>query len=132
MPLKKEFLQLFKSGKAAAKQGDFEKAHTLFRRAIEIDPYHVQVWFWLATVVDTDEDRIVCFQNALKIDPVNTTALRQLRRLQGKKIAEALNPQSDDRKRHSRSFRRHKVLFGLAAFLAVLGGLGLIAFALLV
>jgi len=123
-------MQLFRAGKAAAQQGDREKAHGLFRRAIELDPYHAQVWLWLATVVETDDDQIVCFQNALEIEPHNITAIRQLRRLQDKKIAEALHATSPDRK--GASPQRFKILFGLAAFVAILGGLGLIAFALLI
>ncbi len=125
-------MELFRAGKTAAQQGDREEAHRLFRRAIEIDPYHVQVWLWLATVVETDEDRLVCLQNALEIEPLNSTARRQMRRLQSKKIAEALNPQPIDRKRSFQPPRRFKILFGLAAFVAVLGGVGLIVFALLI
>ena len=78
----KEFLQLFKAGKDAARAGNNDTAHELFRKAIEIDPYHEQVWLWLASVVNTDEDRRVCFENVLELNPSNPTARRQLNKLE--------------------------------------------------
>lgn len=125
-------MELFRAGKTAAQQGNREEAHRLFRRAIEIDPYHIQVWLWLATVVETDEDQIVCFQNVLEIDPHHLTARRRLRRLQDKKIAEVLNQESTNQKHASQPSRRFKILFGLTVIVTVLGGIGLIAFALLI
>ena len=84
----REFLQLFKEGKEAAKRGDRARAHELFRQAIEIDPYHEQIWLWLASVVDTDDDRHACFENVLALNPSHPTARQQLallaeRQLQG-------------------------------------------------
>jgi thioredoxin-like negative regulator of GroEL len=88
----KEFLQLFKAGKDAARQGNKSKAHALFRQAVEVDPYHEMVWLWLATVVDTDEDRRVCFENVLELNPTNLTARRQLQRLEQKALIEVMHP----------------------------------------
>ncbi len=79
-----EFLHLFREGKKAARDGDNIRAHALFRQAIEIDPYHEQVWLWLASVVESDEDRRVCFENVLELNPANPTARQQLRRLEAK------------------------------------------------
>jgi hypothetical protein len=77
----KEFVRLYKLGRQAAKRGAPAEAHELFRRAIEIDPYHEQVWLWLATVVDSDEDRRVCYENVLELNPDSTSARLQLARL---------------------------------------------------
>ncbi|HML22806.1 MAG TPA: tetratricopeptide repeat protein [Aggregatilinea sp.] len=77
----KEFLDLYKAGKAAARQGDRAQAHELFRQAIEMDPYHEQVWLWLASVVDSDEDKRVCFENVLELNPSNPTARQHLQRI---------------------------------------------------
>jgi len=74
----REFLAYFKAGKEAARQGDRAQAHLLFRYAIELDPYHEQVWLWLASVVEDDADRRVCFENVLEMNPSNPTARRQL------------------------------------------------------
>ncbi len=76
-----EFLRLFTAGKNAARLGRKQEAHDLFRQAIEVDPYHEQVWLWLASVVETDEDRQVCFENVLELNPENPTARRQLQKL---------------------------------------------------
>ncbi|WP_162909996.1 tetratricopeptide repeat protein [Aggregatilinea lenta] len=80
----KEFLDLYKAGKSAARQGNREEAHDLFRRAIELDPYHEQVWLWLASVVDNDEDKRVCFENVLQLNPSNPTARQHLQRIEEK------------------------------------------------
>ena len=72
-----EFLRLFREGKKAARAGDHIRAHALFRQAIEIDPYHEQIWLWLASVVESDEDM-------LELNPANPTALQQLRKLKAK------------------------------------------------
>lgn len=87
----REFLQLFKAGKAAAKSGNNKKAHDYFRQAIEIDPYREQVWLWLASVVETEEDQRVCFENVLELDPNNLTARRQLQKLEQQRLDEALS-----------------------------------------
>jgi hypothetical protein len=88
----KEFLSLFKAGKEAAQRGEKAKAHHFFRQAIEIDPYHEQVWLWLASVVESDEDRQVCFENVLELNPTNLTARHQLQKLEQKALIETMNP----------------------------------------
>ena len=98
-----EFLRLFKAGKDAARQGDNAQAHALFRRAIEVDPYHEQVWLWLASVVETDEDRRVCFENVLELNPGNTTARARLRHLDDRAIHDAFHPHTKDRRRSARA-----------------------------
>ncbi len=88
-----EFLRLFREGKKAAHAGDNMRAHALFRQAIEIDPYHEQIWLWLASVVESDEDKRVCFENVLQLDPTHLTARQQLRKLEAKARRSALEAQ---------------------------------------
>jgi thioredoxin-like negative regulator of GroEL len=111
----KEFLHLFKAGKDAARQGDKVKAHELFRQAIEVDPYHELVWLWLATVVDSDDDRRVCFENVLELNPASLSARRQLQKLEQKALAEVMHPDAHQRKNIP---RWHK-LFRLALMFLV-------------
>lgn len=87
----KEFLKLYQAGKNAAKQGRNAQAHELLRQAIEIDPYHEQVWLWLASVVETDDDRRVCFENVLELNPDNQTAREQLRVIEHRAIIETMH-----------------------------------------
>jgi ferric-dicitrate binding protein FerR (iron transport regulator) len=114
----KEFLRLFKAGQEAARAGENARAHELFRQAIEIDPYHEQIWLWLASVVETDEDRRVCFENVLELNPTNPTASRQLQKLEQKALDEALKP---DAERQKGLTRRRKV-FRLVLVLLIVGG----------
>jgi hypothetical protein len=90
----KEFLHLFNAGKAAARKGHKSKAHKLFRQAIEVDPYHEMVWLWLASVVETEEDRRVCFENVLELNPSNITARRQLQRIEQRALNEVMHPET--------------------------------------
>jgi len=50
------------------------------------------VWLWLASVVDNDDDRRVCFENMLELNPSNQTARRQLQKLEQKALAEMMHP----------------------------------------
>ena len=113
----KEFLRLFVAGKEAARAGRNAEAHDLFRQAVEIDPYHEQVWLWLASVVETEEDRRVCFENVLELNPDNPVARRQLHLLDNDSSSEAAAftrvPAKGSRRR--RLFRLILILLILAA-----------------
>jgi thioredoxin-like negative regulator of GroEL len=89
----REFLNLFNAGKEAARKGHKSKAHKLFRQAAEVDPYHEMVWLWLASVVETEEDRRVCFENVLELNPSNITARRQLQQIEQKALIEVMHPE---------------------------------------
>jgi hypothetical protein len=89
----REFLNLFNAGKEEARKGHRAKAHTLFRQAVEVDPYHEMVWLWLASVVETEEDRRVCFENVLELNPSNPTARRQLQQIEQKALIEVMHPE---------------------------------------
>jgi ferric-dicitrate binding protein FerR (iron transport regulator) len=114
----KEFLRLFKAGQEAARAGENARAHELFRQAIEIDPYHEQIWLWLASVVETDEDRRVCFENVLELNPTNPTASRQLQKLEQKALDEALKPDAERQK----GLTRRRKAFRLVLVLLILTG----------
>lgn len=111
----REFLKLFSAGKEAARQGDKARAHLYFRRAIEVDPYHELVWLWLASVVMTDEDRRVCFENVLELNPDNPTARRQLLKLEQKALAEMVHI----RERRNSLWRRRLFWLVIALLLVI-------------
>lgn len=111
----KDFVETFKAGKAAARQGDRAQAQGLFRRAIEVDPYHEGVWLWLASVIDSDADRRVCFENVLELNPSNPTARRQLLLLEEKAAAAALAAEA------VRLHRAPRYRWPLRLFAALLG-----------
>ena len=72
---------LLEAGKQALETGDRRVAHELYRTAAVIDPYEVRVWVALLDVLTRDDDREVCLQNIIAIDPLNPEARRQLRGL---------------------------------------------------
>ncbi len=78
---KQTFEDYFQSGKQAYTEGDHKRAHDLWREAATIDPYREKVWIALLRVLDHDDDRRVCLQNIIEINPGNAKARRQLDRL---------------------------------------------------
>src|SRR5512136_3484989 len=65
-------------GIAAARAGKRAEARELLLRVVDADENNVRAWLWLSDVVTTLEDREVCLQNVLALDPVNEAAQRGL------------------------------------------------------
>lgn len=61
-------------GIAAAKANERGKARELLTRVVNADESNLQAWLWLSGVVTTLEDREVCLQNVLALDPANKAA----------------------------------------------------------
>jgi hypothetical protein len=70
--------ELLKAGIRAAKARNADEALALLKQVVELEPYNGTAWLWLSDVVGTDEQRIVCLQNVLAIDPDNEAAQRGL------------------------------------------------------
>jgi hypothetical protein len=73
------FARMMRLGHACYTQGARKQAHRYWRRAALINPAQESVWMSLLQVVDTDEDRRVCLQNILAINPRNRIALKHMR-----------------------------------------------------
>lgn len=69
---------LLQAGIKAAKAGQPEQARELFLQALEQDGENIQGWLWLSGVMDSQEERRVCLENVLTLDPNNATAQRGL------------------------------------------------------
>ncbi|NJN99288.1 MAG: hypothetical protein HC875_36940 [Anaerolineales bacterium] len=72
---------LLRSGIAAAKAGRREQARQTLLRVIEQDEANIPAWLWLSTVLDDREERQVCLENVLVLDPDNAHARAGLLRL---------------------------------------------------
>jgi len=72
---------LLREGIAAARSGQREKARALLGRLVERDEQNVLAWLWLSGVVESMEDRQICLENVLALDPNNQTAQQGLARL---------------------------------------------------
>jgi hypothetical protein len=73
---------LLLEGIKAARAGDKETARELLQEVIEKDQYNEKAWFWLASVVETDEERRTCLGNVVLINPNNQRAQELLERLE--------------------------------------------------
>ncbi|MDZ4769151.1 MAG: hypothetical protein SGJ24_08490 [Chloroflexota bacterium] len=89
MATKNEIPDLLRRGIDLAREGKKADARVLFEQVTELDENNEKGWFWLASVVDTDEERRICFSNVLHINPNNEKAQRAMasleERLKGKK-----------------------------------------------
>ena len=73
---------------AAAQAQDIGRARKLLTDVVVRDETCIEAWHWLSRVVDTVEDREICFQNIVMLDPGNEEAHQGLMVLQ-QAVAEA-------------------------------------------
>jgi len=70
------FARLMRLGHVSKAQGDARLAHKYWRDAAALQPERVEVWKALLEILEDDDDRRVCLQNILALEPDNR-ALRQ-------------------------------------------------------
>jgi tetratricopeptide (TPR) repeat protein len=66
--------ELVQRGIAAAKSGQKEEAEQLLLEAVELDEENEQAWLWLSGLVESAEEKRICLENVLAINPRNTYA----------------------------------------------------------
>jgi tetratricopeptide (TPR) repeat protein len=71
---------LLSQGVAAAKAGKEDEARDFLSQVLDLDPENERAWLWMSGVVP-EEDKIVCLQNVLEINPSNEFALLGLESL---------------------------------------------------
>jgi hypothetical protein len=125
-----KYESLLMAGKDALAKGDRDTVHRLLREAVNLNPYDERAWLGLLDVLDNDEDRRVCLQNIVAINPVNAGARSLLRRYeqQAKNRATqearrlAAEQARAQRKRRRRARNRVTALM-IGLFGGVLGGI---------
>jgi tetratricopeptide (TPR) repeat protein len=82
--------QLLEEGIAAIEAGERDRARELLTRAVEQDERNAPAWLWLSSVVDSLDDKEICYENVLTLEPDNQEAQRGLAaiREEQKKIAQ--------------------------------------------
>lgn len=110
--------ELLQAGKRAYTEGKTRQAHDLWREAATEDPYDERVWLALFRVLETPEDKRVCLENILAINPLNAKARRQLRAYQTAAereahIQERLRVREEARRQQSRQALRRSIITGL-------------------
>ena len=68
--------------------GNPETGRQILEELLEVDENDEEVWLWLSAVVDTDEDREICLENVLALNPANKAAQQGMNSLK----AGAFNP----------------------------------------
>ena len=62
----------------AAKAGRNAEARQLLEAVLDADERNERAWLWLSGAVDSDEERTICLENVLSINPDNQAARRGL------------------------------------------------------
>jgi hypothetical protein len=62
----------------AAKAGRKAEARHLLETLLDADDRNERAWLWMSSVVDSDEERIICLENVLTINPQHEVARRGL------------------------------------------------------
>jgi len=83
---------LLRQGITAARTGDKETARNLLMRVVEHDEGNATAWMWLSGVVESLDDRQVCLENVLTLDPQNQAARQGLEWVRGQKAASVYVP----------------------------------------
>jgi hypothetical protein len=124
-----DFVRLMKDGRAAYNKGDHKLAHDLWRQAAMIEPYNEQVWLALLDVLDGKEDRRVCLQNILAINPMNIQARRMLRAYETEAQREA--HQREKAQKRAKTMKRQRwALVRRSVLMGILLGITGIIFAI--
>ena len=76
--------QLLREGIDAVRDGDKATARDRFEQVTELDENNERAWFYLAQVVDTDDEKRTCLKNVLVINPNNEKARQQMDKLESK------------------------------------------------
>ena len=71
--------QLLRDGITAARAGQKEQARDLLLRVIDQNDRSEPAWLWLSGVVDDPEERRICLENVLAVNPNNAAAQTGLR-----------------------------------------------------
>src|SRR5215207_7061346 len=70
-----------RQGIEAAREGKKAEAKGFFQQVVDLDDKNEKAWMWLASLVETDEERRVCLSNALFINPNNERAQTAMAKL---------------------------------------------------
>ena len=125
------FERLMEEGHIALRKGDRPLAHDLWREAALVDPYNERVWLALLDVLERLEDRRVCLQNIVEINPLNVQARRMLRAYEARAQRRVQRYQQRKREQELRQQQRRKLIWR-ALLLGFVFGLSGIFFAVVI
>jgi tetratricopeptide (TPR) repeat protein len=79
---------LLQEGIAAVRAGHSARGRACLLRVVAADERNVQAWYWLSRVADSPEEREICLENVLALDPAHTAVQAELAELR-RKLARA-------------------------------------------
>lgn len=74
--------ELLKKGIEAAREGNKAEARGYFEQVVELDEQNERGWFWLASVVESEDEKRICLKNVLQINPGNERARSALDKIE--------------------------------------------------
>jgi hypothetical protein len=80
----KNVQELLRKGIEAAREQNKAEAREYLQQVVDLDDKNEKGWYWLASVVETDEERKVCLGNVLFINPNNERAKKAMEQLEAK------------------------------------------------
>ncbi len=86
--------QLLQTGIEAARSDHPDRARDLLMHVVELEQENTTAWMWLSSVVDDLQDKEICLENVLTLDPGNTAARRGLAWVRGE-IAKTVPPEKE-------------------------------------
>jgi len=124
---------LLSAGREAFAKGQDAQAHTLWRQAAALHPENEAIWVELLSVVKSVEDRRVCLENILTINPRNTQAKNELQiynLMQGQAQARKNNPERTPKPPQAKP--PHRFTFLQRLFWMLVTGIGFVVLLLLI
>ncbi len=79
--------QLLQLGIQTARKGNMGSARVIFQQILDTDKTNERAWLWMAAIADTSEDRLRYLNAVLRINPHNSTALRELEKMKRKQVS---------------------------------------------
>ncbi len=70
--------ELLRQGITAARAGQRSQARALLQRVVALDAANVTGWLWLAGVMETPQEQVMCLEQVLSLDPENAAAKKGL------------------------------------------------------
>src|SRR3954469_22298657 len=69
---------LIQEGMRALKAGRREDARQILMKAVDLGERSEQAWLWLSACVDSPEEKQICLENVLSVNPANEKARKGL------------------------------------------------------
>ncbi len=77
--------QLMQLGIQTARQGNKENARVIFQQILDADKQNERAWLWMSAVAETPADRVRYLNTVLRINPNNSSALKELSQMRRKR-----------------------------------------------